>query len=385
MNPVGTASSSNAVSNTDDYAVRLKGRRTADTGLAAKPDSGIAASAQPSAAASFPVSAQAGIRLSGDKLQEFRPYDGRVLSNKIKAEDGAVSEGGAGETGRGNNSPQAGNDPPPPGNLDRSTDGASALPVDAKQEQSAVVPGEKKLDDPQVQQAVAQLRSIEEKVKAHEAAHKGAGGTMTGPVSYSYTRGPDGKNYITGGEVPISISPGNTPQETISRMQQVIHAALAPADPSPQDRAVAAQAASIAQNASQEKAEAESQVGDSKDAAGDSGEAAVVQDNGADISVRNKAGEGDEAIARVPDSAATASERSSQSDAVSVTMDVGEERSASGKSDKDFMERISRQAYSDPAVAGVNTTPENASSMVDTINPQSITGFGPARPFSLYA
>ena len=78
---------------------------------------------------------------------------------------------------------------------------------------------------------------------------------MTGPVSFSYTRGPDGKNYITGGEVPISVSSGKTPQETISRMQQVIQAALAPADPSPQDRAVAAQAAALQQQARQNTTE----------------------------------------------------------------------------------------------------------------------------------
>jgi hypothetical protein len=109
---------------------------------------------------------------------------------------------------------------------------------------------------PQVQAEIEQLKAIEEKVKAHEAAHKAVGGTMTGPVSYSYTRGPDNRNYITGGEVPISVSPGKTPQETVSRMQQVIKAALAPADPSPQDRAVAAQAAVQQQEASQELAAA---------------------------------------------------------------------------------------------------------------------------------
>lgn len=108
--------------------------------------------------------------------------------------------------------------------------------------------------NPQVQAEVAQLKSNEEKVKAHEAAHKSAGGTITGPVSYTYTRGPDGRNYVSGGEVPISISSGKTPQETISRMQQVIQAALAPADPSPQDRAVAAQAAALQQQARQEAA-----------------------------------------------------------------------------------------------------------------------------------
>ena len=111
-----------------------------------------------------------------------------------------------------------------------------------------------KKPDPQVQAQITQLKAIEEKVKAHEAAHKAAGGAMTGPVSYTYTRGPDGKNYITGGEVPISISTGKTPQETISRMQQVIQAALAPADPSPQDRAVAGQAAAMQQEARQQLA-----------------------------------------------------------------------------------------------------------------------------------
>ena len=108
--------------------------------------------------------------------------------------------------------------------------------------------------DARTVQIVARLKAAEEKVKAHEAAHKTAGGTATGPVSYTYTRGPDGRNYITGGEVPIAITTGRTPQETISRMQVVIRAALAPADPSPQDRAVAAQASTIEQSARQELA-----------------------------------------------------------------------------------------------------------------------------------
>lgn len=131
---------------------------------------------------------------------------------------------------------------------------ASGQSGDTNQLQSNMLPAgdTQKKPDPQVQAQIQTLKAIEEKVKAHEAAHKSAGGTITGPVSYSYTRGPDGKNYITGGEVPISVSPGKTPQETINRMQQVIQAALAPADPSPQDRAVAAQAATQQQEARQQ-------------------------------------------------------------------------------------------------------------------------------------
>lgn len=112
------------------------------------------------------------------------------------------------------------------------------------------------LEDPEVKQAVEQLKRIEEKVKAHEAAHKSAGGSLAGSASYSYTQGPDGRNYITGGEVQIDMSTGRTPEETISRMQQVIRAALAPADPSGQDRAVAAQAANQMTEAQQEKMQA---------------------------------------------------------------------------------------------------------------------------------
>lgn len=133
----------------------------------------------------------------------------------------------------------------------------------ANNEQTAF-PDKKTEEDPQIQQVISQLKSTEEKVKAHETAHKSSG-AATGPISYTYTRGPDGKNYITGGEVPINLSSGSTPEETIGRMQQVIQAALAPADPSPQDRAVASQATNIKLQAQQEKAQqGNQQVGDQK-------------------------------------------------------------------------------------------------------------------------
>lgn len=114
------------------------------------------------------------------------------------------------------------------------------------------------LEDPQIQQMVARMKQTEQKVKAHEAAHKAAGGNLASGASYSYTQGPDGRNYITGGEVQIDMSPGRTPQETVSKMQQVIRAALAPSDPSGQDRAVAAQAANQMLQAQQQKLQAES-------------------------------------------------------------------------------------------------------------------------------
>lgn len=90
---------------------------------------------------------------------------------------------------------------------------------------------------------VAKLSVIDTKVRAHEAAHIGAGGgVVNGGASYSYAKGPDGKMYAVGGEVPIDLSEGKTPGETVQKARQIVAAAMAPADPSPQDYKVAASA-----------------------------------------------------------------------------------------------------------------------------------------------
>ena len=95
------------------------------------------------------------------------------------------------------------------------------------------------LEEQRIKMVVEKLKRIEAKVIAHEMAHKIAGGQYTGAVRYTYTRGPDGKLYITGGEVSIDVSEEQTPEETIKKMEIVRRAALAPSDPSPQDIAVA--------------------------------------------------------------------------------------------------------------------------------------------------
>jgi len=112
---------------------------------------------------------------------------------------------------------------------------------------------QKDTEKQKIQQEVQRLKAQEEKVKAHEAAHKSAGGQYASAATYSYRPGPDGRSYIVGGEVQIDMSPGRTPQETIAKMQVVQRAAMAPGDPSGQDRAVAAQAAAMAAQAQQEQ------------------------------------------------------------------------------------------------------------------------------------
>ena len=97
-----------------------------------------------------------------------------------------------------------------------------------------------------------ELENIQREVIAHENAHKAAAGEFGGAISYSYTEGPDGKSYITGGEVPIKLKEGSTPEETLRNMQNVQRAANAPADPSGQDRQVAVKAAALASKAQKE-------------------------------------------------------------------------------------------------------------------------------------
>lgn len=101
---------------------------------------------------------------------------------------------------------------------------------------------------------ISELKSKERKVLSHEAAHISAGGGFVGSPKYSRVAGPDGKSYITGGEVSISVPPSSDPKETIRNMEQVRKAALAPFDPSSQDLNVAAAAANAQAQAAAELA-----------------------------------------------------------------------------------------------------------------------------------
>ena len=138
-------------------------------------------------------------------------------------------------------------------------------------------PGVDSAEQRRIQQEVTKLKANEEKVKAHEAAHKAAGGQYASSASYSYRPGPDGRSYIVAGEVQIDMSPGRTPEETIAKMQVVQRAALAPADPSGQDRAVAAQAAALAAQAQQEKTQQSDEGEQSSASAADSSSSSKVK------------------------------------------------------------------------------------------------------------
>lgn len=93
------------------------------------------------------------------------------------------------------------------------------------------------------QRVLAELKARDQEVRAHENAHRAAGGDLVRGGSYDYQQGPDGKRYAIGGDVQIDTTPvAGDPRATAEKMAQVIRAALAPAEPSPTDLAVAAQA-----------------------------------------------------------------------------------------------------------------------------------------------
>jgi len=97
---------------------------------------------------------------------------------------------------------------------------------------------------------VAQLRllkSRDREVRAHEQAHASVGGPYAGAPNYQYTKGPDGRQYASSGHVNIDSSKiAGDPEATLQKALQLKRAALAPAQPSQQDRRVATNAQQLA-------------------------------------------------------------------------------------------------------------------------------------------
>tara|TARA_R110001592_G_scaffold180569_1_gene422979 strand:+ start:3554 stop:4864 length:1311 start_codon:yes stop_codon:yes gene_type:complete len=99
----------------------------------------------------------------------------------------------------------------------------------------------------QIEQAeikqIDQLAQRDTEVKTHEQAHAAVGGSLAQSPSYQYEKGPDGRRYAVDGEVNIDVSTvDGDAQATLSKMQKVYAAAMAPVQPSMADIRVAAQA-----------------------------------------------------------------------------------------------------------------------------------------------
>ena len=108
---------------------------------------------------------------------------------------------------------------------------------------------------------LGKLKARDTQVRQHEQAHISAsGGLNISGASFTYQRGPNGISYAVGGDVKIDTSPGHTPEETLARAEKIIDAALAPADPSPADRSIAAKAQNMALQARLEIQQQESNL-----------------------------------------------------------------------------------------------------------------------------
>ena len=135
------------------------------------------------------------------------------------------------------------NSTPPPNSSDR---------IDtSNEEQTAAQKREQQNYEQNVARQLQQLQSRDREVRAHEAAHIAAGGqyVSSGP-QYTYQRGPNGRFYAIGGEVQLDVSaiPSN-PEATLDKAEVIRRAALAPAQPSPQDLRVASNATRLASRA----------------------------------------------------------------------------------------------------------------------------------------
>lgn len=124
------------------------------------------------------------------------------------------------------------------------SDHSAPSPREAAEQGRKSTPRQEQLTlSPEAEAVVQELKNRDQEVRNHEMAHMAAGGGMTGGASYSYQTGPDGQRYAVGGEVQINTpNSAGDPGETIKNAETVRRAALAPANPSAQDMAVAAAA-----------------------------------------------------------------------------------------------------------------------------------------------
>lgn len=236
--------------------------------------------------------------LASAPVQSARRNSGPILSPQAVLALQDTEQAGA--QGRGSAGPQAetaDDDADSSAGQQRPADGtgaAAAAQGGANPAQGQAGAGEK--DDPDgdglneaEEKQVQELAKRDREVRAHEQAHARVGGPYAGAPSYTFQQGPDGKRYAIGGEVQIDTGKEKTPQETIRKMQIVIRAALAPAEPSSQDLKVAQLARS---QLSEAQAEARQAKADELQGADEGGDAASGPGAGANAATENPSSDG---------------------------------------------------------------------------------------------
>ncbi|UQZ89214.1 hypothetical protein C4J81_08410 [Deltaproteobacteria bacterium Smac51] len=155
--------------------------------------------------------------------------------------------------------------------------------------------GNKELSEEEKKQ-VQEMKQRDQEVRTHEQAHMSAGGGLAGSASYEYETGPDGKKYAVGGEVPISTRGSSDPEQALKDAETVKRAAMAPAEPSSQDRSVAAQASADINKLRSEVADKRQEEATGGEGEGEQG-GQVEGAQGAEIPGRKNAGGNNQAEA----------------------------------------------------------------------------------------
>lgn len=165
--------------------------------------------------------------------------DGRVLPETAAAEIPGPATMPEPVNAAGRQKPESGGKEGPAGRIS-----GNSADKEPKKDAKAGPGNQAKELDPEELAVINELKSTDREVRAHEAAHVAAGGQyVQGGASFEYKSGPDGKRYAVAGEVQIDTSAvPDDPQATIEKMEVVKRAALAPKNPSSQDRSVAAAA-----------------------------------------------------------------------------------------------------------------------------------------------
>jgi hypothetical protein len=92
---------------------------------------------------------------------------------------------------------------------------------------------------------IARLEMREKEIIEHERTHMAVGGNLASSVSYVYTNGPDGKRYISGGQVDMKMPSGGGLNNLLSGLRRIKSAATSVGDPSGTDLQTAAIASAI--------------------------------------------------------------------------------------------------------------------------------------------
>lgn len=120
------------------------------------------------------------------------------------------------------------------------------------------------VDEQQTQAQADEVRDLsarDREVRQHERAHSAVGQELTGAPVYEYETGPDGRRYAVAGEVSLSFSEvEGDPEATLELARLARQAALAPDQPSQQDRRVAALATQLEIEALQELSQQQQQA-----------------------------------------------------------------------------------------------------------------------------